>query len=315
MYKVWMYFSNKLSHLNYSLTRFILTIEAMFNTHSFEDCPACQSQKITVIEQISTLKIAQFWSQFESNAGCILKNYIEEGKIPSQVQIFQCHECRLEFGNPMFAVDDDWYSKFERYGFRWEFNQCLMDLPSTKAKILEIGCGEGYFLELASLKGYHAIGIDFNSSAIKVAKNKGLEAYTYDIKQLNADSHQRFDSVAFFHVVEHLDDLENFFKELALIMPLASTLHFSCPSPRRFTTHLELAKKVGLRDVWDYPPFHQSRWNRKAADKLLSRFGWKLEKYLEEPFHWLGTSSFLASEELAKKISNYQISSLGNAKL
>lgn len=280
----------------------------LYNLKNQEICPACKSCKVVPLEKISTLNIANAWSKVEPEAGQTLLNYLSKGIIPSTIKIDKCCLCGLEFGNPMFAVDDAWYSKFEKYGIRWEFSQCLKDLPSNCSTILEIGCGEGYFLEFANNNGHKSIGIDFNDRAIQLAKQKGLEAYLCNIKNLNRYSNIKFDSAIFFHVIEHLDDLENFFDNIAKIMPIGSTLHFSCPSPRRFTTHLEREKKAGLRDVWDYPPFHQSRWNREAAHKLLARFGWHLQKYIEEPFHWRGVSSLLISNQLA--VNKLQLSDL-----
>jgi len=267
------------------------------------------------LESIPTLYIANSWSKFEPEAGQILLNYIEEKTVPATVKIDKCCLCGLEFANPMFAVSNDWYANFEKYGWRWEFYQCLKDLSGNQTTILEVGCGEGYFLDLARCKGYKAVGIDFNRKAVEIAKEKGMEAYVSNINSVKLYNDQKFNAVVFFHVIEHLDNLETFFKDISEIMPTNSTLHFSCPGPRRFTTHLE-NKRVGLRDVWDYPPFHQSRWNLNAADKLLLRFGWKLEKYLEEPFDWRGVSSLLVSQDLAeKKLNLSELSSFARKKL
>jgi hypothetical protein len=96
-----------------------------------------------------------------------------------------------------------------------------------------------------------------------------------------------------------LDDLPMFFQDLYPIMTKDSSLHFTCPAPNRWTMNLEEVK-VGKREGWDYPPHHQTRWNKVAADKILSRFGWKLQKYVEEPFNWKGLSNILAANKLKK---------------
>ena len=259
-------------------------------------CPACDSKNIKLLETISTLVIAKFWSDIQQEAGDAILSYLQAEEIPDKVYIAKCHTCGLEFGNPRFAVSGEWYQKFEQYGIRWEYGQCLQDLYTCKQEILEVGCGEGYFLELASQKGHSIVGLDFNEEAIKVARSKNLEAYSWNLKELKNHVDKPFNAVTFFHVIEHLDEPEAFFADLAEIMPVGSSLHFSCPGPRRFTTHLESDKKVGLRDVWDYPPFHQTRWNQESAAKILSKFGWRLEKYVEEPFHWIGISSFLVQK-------------------
>lgn len=263
-------------------------------------CFACKSNQIQSIETISTIELAKVWSKSDIEAGQTILKYLEQGSIPETVYIDKCRVCGLEFANPTFAADAEWYAKIEKYGMRWEYSQCLKDLQAHKRQaVLEVGCGEGYFLEFITRNGTNIVGLDFNKSAIQVSRSKGMEAYTCNLKETMEILNKQFDAVTFFHVIEHLDDPDRFFADLSVIMPVGSTLHLSCPGPKRFTTPLEHENKVGLRDMWDYPPLHQTRWNQKAVDKILSRFGWSLKKYVEEPFHWTGVSIFLVSKKLA----------------
>jgi SAM-dependent methyltransferase len=260
-------------------------------------CPACKSDKIQSLESIPTSEIAKFWSVTSLESGEQLTKYLDSGKAPSTIHMAKCCDCGLEFASPMFAAGEEWYTE-EIYTIRWEFKKSLEDLKPG-SEILEIGCGEGVFLELAAREGHSVLGMDFNPRAIQIAKAKGWEVYCCNLRKLKERlPNRKFDAVMFFHVIEHIEDLEIFFQDLSSIMPTGSSLHFSCPGPNRWTTQFETDRKVGLREVWDYPPYHQTRWNRLAADKILSRFGWKLQKSLEEPFDWRGMSTYLVSKEL-----------------
>lgn len=263
-------------------------------------CPACKSRQTNSLESLSTSEIANFWSVTSLESGEQLQKYLDSGKAPSTVDMAKCCDCGLEFATPMFAAGAEWYTD-EIYTMRWEFNKTLEDLKPG-SEILEIGCGEGVFLDLGVREGHSALGVDFNLGAIQLAKAKGLEVYCWNLKELSERLPSRkFDAVMFFHVIEHIEDLETFFQDLSQIMPTGSSIHFSCPSPNRWTTQFETDRKVGLREVWDYPPYHQTRWNPIAAEKILSRFGWKLQKSLEEPFDWRGMSTYLVAKELASK--------------
>jgi hypothetical protein len=77
-----------------------------------------------------------------------------------------------------------------------------------------------------------------------------------------------------------------------------SSLNFTCPSPNRWIVNFDRVK-AGLKEGWDYPPHHQTRWNRLAVNNILSRFGWTLQKYQEEPFDWRGSSTNFVSKDLA----------------
>lgn len=69
---------------------------------------------------------------------------------------------------------------------------------------LDIGCGEGYLLELLDRFGYHAEGIDLNPSFVRTSNQRGNKASVASVEQIPLDGH--FDLVTMFHVVEHLRD-------------------------------------------------------------------------------------------------------------
>jgi 2-polyprenyl-3-methyl-5-hydroxy-6-metoxy-1,4-benzoquinol methylase len=268
-------------------------------------CPACKSRNIKFLEAISTLEVAKSLLNLSSTASDLFIEYLEKKEAPDTIYIDKCRICGLEFSNPMFYTEGDWYSKIENYyGIRpWDYQQCLKNL-SPNSQILEIGCGEGHFLDLVIRNGHSGIGLDFNHVAVQVARKKELEVYCYNLKDIKKHFQNIvFDVITFFHVIEHIDDLEAFFQEISSIMNKDSSLHFSCPNPNRWIPNLDQAN-TGLREGWDYPPHHQTRWNKVAANNILSRFGWKLKKYDEEPFNWYGSSVNLVSKDLVAFGSN-----------
>ena len=74
--------------------------------------------------------------------------------------------------------------------------------------MLDIGCGEGHFLELAAARGHRAVGIDFSNTAVAKAQARGLRAYCGGFDELagHVGDAMRFDAVALFQVIEHLPD-------------------------------------------------------------------------------------------------------------
>lgn len=261
-------------------------------------CPACLSDQVDNYECISAQDIMLSWCKFRSDISQAVVHYLETGNMPETVCICKCRACKLEFSSPPLAGNSQWYKLVENYPVRWEYDQCINDLRCGQADILEIGCGEGHFLELAVRHGHRIMGLDINEEAIAKARTKGLEAYAWDLKELKLRIQRRFSAVAFFHVIEHLEDPGLLLAELANAVPIGSSMHFSCPSPQRYTTYLEPEYRLGLREVWDYPPHHQTRWNPLAVEKLVARFGWRLQKHIEEPFNWRGVATYLAGKQV-----------------
>ena len=266
-------------------------------------CPACTSSEQTEIESIATADVAAGWGRESAESARLILEGVAAKTTPERFAMLRCRACGLEFADPMFTADERWYAEQERYGQRWEFGQCLTDVarlvPGRAARIFEVGCGEGHFLARATAAGHAAMGIDFNAKAVALARAKGVDATVADLSAVDPGNPP--DLVALFHVIEHLADPAALFTELAGHTRPGAWVCFSCPGPRRYTTPLVPGKRLGRRDLFDYPPLHQTRWCERAAAELLARTGWHLADYREEPFERRGIATQVADIEAAAR--------------
>jgi len=136
---------------------------------------------------------------------------IENGHIPDLRRVRKCEYFYNNSWRDPEYVKIDMYEQFELvknilinyFGFRKDI------------KILEIGCGPGYFsLELAR-EGYLVTGLDLSEEAIKVANDYAeedpwkeergsLKYFCKDIFDLNAES--EFDVVVFIGALHHFEN-------------------------------------------------------------------------------------------------------------
>jgi 2-polyprenyl-3-methyl-5-hydroxy-6-metoxy-1,4-benzoquinol methylase len=77
--------------------------------------------------------------------------------------------------------------------------------PSETARLLDVGCGSGSFLQLAESCGWRATGIDPDEKAVAAAVAKSHEAFCGDIDLLEGNE-DVFDVITLNHVLEHLHD-------------------------------------------------------------------------------------------------------------
>jgi predicted TPR repeat methyltransferase len=78
--------------------------------------------------------------------------------------------------------------------------------------IIDIGCGQGYFLENLRINGKKAFGTDLSVEQIKVCEQKGLNAKAIALKEVN----EKFDcATAIFDVLNYISKshLEEFIKD------------------------------------------------------------------------------------------------------
>src|SRR5262245_11653797 len=77
--------------------------------------------------------------------------------------------------------------------------------PAANGTLLDVGCGNGAFLDMARSAGWQGIGIDFDAHAVEIGRDKGLVVYHGGIDRFDAQS-ERFDAITVSHVIEHVHD-------------------------------------------------------------------------------------------------------------
>lgn len=95
----------------------------------------------------------------------------------------------------------------------------LPDLPAN-AKVLDIGCGFGSISHGLVELGYDVYGMEINSEALAVLKNKGINPIDHDITR-PFTLKERFDLVLLLDVLEHV------FDPLALLKEAMNVLHIN----------------------------------------------------------------------------------------
>jgi 2-polyprenyl-3-methyl-5-hydroxy-6-metoxy-1,4-benzoquinol methylase len=73
--------------------------------------------------------------------------------------------------------------------------------PLGDHKILDVGCGDGYFMSYCRDRGITAYGYDILPSAVALAQRRGLTVYS-DLNQVK----EKFDVITLFDVLEHMEN-------------------------------------------------------------------------------------------------------------
>src|SRR5262249_42653832 len=84
-----------------------------------------------------------------------------------------------------------------------EVRKELEDFQTSRSRLLDVGCGLGYLLEMAQTAGFNAQGIDVNRSAIASMRKLQFPVTCGDIASLHAEP---FDVIMMMDVIEHLRD-------------------------------------------------------------------------------------------------------------
>lgn len=137
------------------------------------------------------------------------------------------------------------------------------ELPFIQnGRLLDVGCGNGRYLDGMKKLGWHAQGVEFNSHAVSVCKTSNLDVHLGDLFSAKFED-DTFDVINVSHVVEHVPNPQDFFAELSRVLKKNGTLIIKTPNsnalgralfntnwfPNEVPRHLYLFSEVNLKQL------------------------------------------------------------------
>ena len=86
---------------------------------------------------------------------------------------------------------------------RFKYVVSRLKLNPKKAKVLDVGCGAGYFVSVLKEKGVEAKGLEVNPAQVRYCKEQGLNVEGNDLSE---EKDGFYDAITMFDVLEHLSD-------------------------------------------------------------------------------------------------------------
>jgi SAM-dependent methyltransferase len=143
---------------------------------------------------------------------------------------------------------------------------------STRKRLLDFGCGGGYFLAHAVHAGWSAIGFDVGEAAIETCRSRQL-VVTSQFSDLEPAS---FDVVILNHVFEHIEDLAGLLRSLRALLGPQGKLVIEVPNVRSARARLSLpilSRKCGFDERHRAFPIHLWYFSPATLSRLLRSTG------------------------------------------
>lgn len=206
--------------------------------------------------------------------------------------IFKCSDCGAVFVQPMPSDMEleKYYAGqyYEKPGFLQKFIQIMRLNKFSKmarGKLLDFGCGSGFFAKAMAENGWIASAIDVSDSSKQYfAKSKNPKFFSGTLKEAGF-SKKTFDLIVAWHVFEHLKQPEKELKELGKILKDDGILMISVPNIDSVSFNLFKANWFHF-DI----PRHLIHYSPNSLKKLLEENGFVVEKanHLSFEFNFFG---------------------------
>jgi len=164
-------------------------------------------------------------------------------------------------------------------GKRKALDQQFRHLPRSKpdGRLLDIGFGDGKFLDLAKKAGWSVSGCDTDPVTIASAREKGLDVRQGGIEAFK-DLSESFDVITLSHVIEHVHSPKEVSQEIFRLLKPGGQVWMETPNIQSYG-HEQFAKDWrGLE-----PPRHLVLFNWNSLEAMLKEVGFshieKLPRY------------------------------------
>lgn len=236
--------------------------------------PLCPSEPVVIEKTFSTEEIVAKYLRY------LRVDVTDDLEGCDRVLLCRGRESNLRFfWPPTLAGKGSFYQKLMTKPHyytaeKWEHAVALQSL-TPKQRVLEIGCGDGFFLAMLKQAGHSGTGLEINEAAVRLGTSAGLDIRHSTIEGFAADCTEPFDVVCAFQVLEHVTDPCSFLESALHCLCNDGLAIFAVPNGEGIFSSLDVA--------YDMPPHHMLRWNSAAFQYLTKRFPIVLEDIRFEP--------------------------------
>ena len=141
----------------------------------------------------------------------------------------------------------------------------------TKGRLLDVGCGCGFFIQVALEEGFDAYGIDFSHAARAAAAEEIQPRITIgDVNSLRRRGEEPFDVVVAFDIIEHSQNPLQFLREIRSVLRPDGWLMLSTPDTDHFLRFV-------MRTRWPMlqPMQHTHLFSKRAMQSALEKAGYR----------------------------------------
>lgn len=248
-----------------------------------EDCELCGADEPV---EVASVAVSEVCRRVAEHCGASLE----------PARVVRCAECGFFYASPMPHFDreatQELYSGdyFGEYTQRWRHSRMVAN-PERRldaieraarggvSRFLEVGCGEGFAMRRAALRGWQVAGQKVSEEFAARAR-RGLDCHVFVGELRDAPWPEgSFDVVYADSVVEHVSQPVEMLRQMAALVRPGGVVYVVCPNEECLLNSAKsLAKRTGLRRRAGIlsplsPPYHVVGSGRATISRALRQAG------------------------------------------
>ena len=186
------------------------------NNIYYSKCPICDG-----IDLKNYLKVVDYsvTKELFSLSQCTNCEFIFTNSPPNQEQIgkYYASEEYISHSDSKKGIVNSIYHRIRKFSLKNKIKLINRLNNQFKGKLLDIGCGTGYFLETAGNNNWEVEGFEPDNDARKIANEKLNNKI---VSSLNDIKGNNFDIITLWHVLEHIHDINSAILKILLCLNL-----------------------------------------------------------------------------------------------
>lgn len=231
-------------------------------------------------------------------------------------RLVRCVHCGLIFVNPRppfedlarqyegsyFNCPEPTFGGYEDYDadredimrtFRGRMKLIRPLLGSATARLLDVGCATGIFLEVAREAGWRGEGLDISAYALGRAKAKGFEVHRGTLAGARL-AEGGYDVITMWDLIEHVPDPAAVLAECRRLLRPGGVVAISTPDAGSLLARLLGSRWLGFRSIDEHLYF----FSRRSMGAMLEAAGF------DAP-HFVPVGKYLALPRLVERMRFY----------
>jgi 2-polyprenyl-3-methyl-5-hydroxy-6-metoxy-1,4-benzoquinol methylase len=243
---------------------------------TIENCPVCGSHDFEKI-----FDVVDYFSSKEEFPVCDCKQcgFRFTNNFPSDDSIGKYYDSPdyISHSDSKRGLTNKLYHLFRKYMLRRKIDIVASHAESGNIKLLDIGCGTGYFMNAVKQRGWRVAGIEKEDKA----RQKAISNFALDIKDEKGFfemERSSFDVITLWHVLEHLEKLNESLEKINDILTPDGTVVIALPNHHSYDARFY----QGFWAAYDVPR-HLWHFSPPTIEKMLAKHHLSIVKRYRMP--------------------------------